>query len=191
MKTLLLNCDYTPLCITPLSVVSWQESIKFILMEKASVLFNYDKKYVHSPSITLNVPSVIYLNEFVKSVHNVKYSRGNIFLRDDYKCQYCGYYGYYNQKDNLTLDHVVPRALGGKSSFDNIVTACSSCNIEKAHFMKMKPINKPYKPTYYQMVKKRKKYPIIINDIKWNDILGWDKELVEVNNVESDFILDI
>lgn len=191
LKTLLLNSDYSPISINPISVVSWQEAIKFILMEKASVLYDYDKKYVHSPSITLNVPSVIYLNEYVKSVHKVKYNRFNIYLRDNYTCQYCGFRSYEKQKDILTLDHVIPRAMGGESSFENIVTACSSCNIEKAHFMKMKPINKPYKPTYFQLVKKRKTYPINLPDIRWNELLGWDDGLIKISDIETDYIQDI
>lgn len=191
LKTLLLNSDYSPISINPISVISWQEAIKFILMGKASVLYNFDKEYVHSPSLTMNVPSIIYLNEYVKSVHKVKYSRFNIYLRDDYTCQYCGFKSYEKQKDILTLDHVIPRALGGASSFENIVTACSSCNLEKAHFMKMKPINKPYKPTYFQLVKNRKSYPINLLDIRWNEILGWDEGLVKINDIETDYIQDI
>lgn len=191
LKTLLVNSDYSPISINPLSIISWQEAIKFILMGKASVLYEYDKKYVHSPSITLNVPSVIFLNEYVKSVHKVKYNRSNIYLRDNYTCQYCGLYSYERQKDNLTLDHVIPRARNGESSFENIVTACSNCNIEKAHFMKMKPINKPYKPTYFQLVKIRKLYPIKIPDIRWNELLGWDAGLIEINDIETDYIQNI
>lgn len=190
-KTLLLNNDFSPICLNPLSVISWQESVKLILTEKASVVFNYPDEYVHSPSLTMNIPSAIALRDYVGAQNKVKYSRFNIYLRDEYKCQYCGLYAYENQKETLTLDHVIPKARGGKSTFDNIVTACSSCNMEKAHYMKMKPINKPYKPSYFQLVKKRKKFPIVLNDPRWIDLLGWDKELVEINEVDTDFILDI
>lgn len=194
MNTLILNADMQPLSMHPLSVISWQEALKLLYTGKASVVLNYEDKFVHSPSVTMNVPSIIMLNIYAKTKNDVKYNRDTIYLRDEYKCQYCGIDTFENNcKNILTLDHYIPKSKGGKSSFDNMTTACISCNLEKSDDSKMKPKVIPYKPTYYQLVKKRKKFPINLADIRWNDYLMWDDDLVNVNQkkVDNTFILDI
>ena len=86
---------------------------------------------IRSPSTHLFIPHVVrfpdceYTNPLIKSV---KYSRKNIYSRDNYTCQYCREHF---QKDLLTLDHVIPKSKGGKSNWTNIVTCCKSCNSSK------------------------------------------------------------
>jgi 5-methylcytosine-specific restriction endonuclease McrA len=147
--TLLLNADGTPLSIAPLSTLTWQESIKLIWLDRIQVLEWHDDWQVHSPSVTLTVPSVIIVRDFVKRRFNTNFSRSNVYLRDNYMCQYCKQM--FSNKE-LTLDHVIPRSLGGKTTWTNIVSACKKCNNEKASHTHIKPYKEPRQPDFYQLV---------------------------------------
>jgi 5-methylcytosine-specific restriction endonuclease McrA len=178
--TLILNADGLPLSVVPLSTLSWQESIKLMFLERVSVLAEYEDWEVHSPSSTLRVPSVIMLQDYVKVGKGVKFSRANVFLRDNYQCQYCGVDCKHEPK-LLTLDHVIPRFNGGKTRWDNVVAACGPCNLEKAHFLKMKPMcGTPGKPSYYELVAKSQNLPIKVPDQSWVEFTSWPSELVTV-----------
>ena len=121
---LVLNADYTPLSYYPLSLWPWQTAIKAIFLERVDVVASYDR-VVHSPSWSMQVPSVIALRQFVKPSEFPAFTRFNVFLRDRFSCQYCG------RPQHLTFDHVVPRRLGGKTSWENVATACAPCNMRK------------------------------------------------------------
>ena len=178
--TLILNADGLPLSVVPLSTLSWQDSIKLMFLERVSVLAEYENWEVHSPSSTLKVPSVIMLQDYVKVGKGVKFSRSNVFLRDNYQCQYCGVDCKHDPK-LLTLDHVVPRFNGGKTRWDNVVAACGPCNLEKAHFNKMKPMcGTPGKPSYYELVAKSQNLPIKVPHESWVEFTGWAPELVTI-----------
>ena len=127
MTTLILNKDGSPLSIVPLSSLSWQEAVKVEWLDRATVLDEYEDWVVRSPSIEMNVPAVLMLHDFVKVSRVIKFSRYNVFLRDEFKCQYCGFNGAHNIKD-LTIDHVHPRHHGGKTHWHNFVAACETCN---------------------------------------------------------------
>ena len=174
---LILNADGLPVSILPLSTETWKEAVKLMFVDRAEVIAEYDDWEVHSPSLTMKVPSVILLKDYVKVSRSVKYCRDNVLLRDEYICQYCGL-DCSHDHDDLTLDHVLPRYHGGKTTFTNIVAACSNCNLEKAHYMRMKPKKIPVRPTYYQLVNKRMQRPIIVPHESWVDFMGWDKKLV-------------
>ena len=103
---LVLNADYRPLSYYPLSLWPWQEAIKAAYLERVDIVAEYDA-VVHSPSITINIPSVVVLKDYVKPQKRVAFTRFNLFLRDEFCCQYCGANG------ELTFDHVVPRVRGG------------------------------------------------------------------------------
>ena len=154
MNTLLLNADASPVSMLPLSTIGWQEAIRYMVLNKATVLEWYDDWIVHSASWETRVPAVIMLHEFQKKKTNVRYSKQNVFLRDEYICQYCGVE--VNRK-TATLDHVLPSSMGGLSTWENSVCACGSCNGKKGSSTKMKPLSKPWKPNYYQLIEKRKK----------------------------------
>ena len=177
--TLILNADAQPISVIPLSSENWHEAIELMWVERAEVLHEYEDWEVHSPSLTVKVPSVILLRDYVKVARNIKYCRENILLRDDFKCQYCGIDCRDNQSE-LTLDHVIPRFHGGKTSFTNIVAACHSCNLEKAHYMKMKPNTTPRRPTYWELANKIMQYPLVVPDESWKDYVGWDPSLIVV-----------
>ncbi len=188
--TLILNADGMPLSIVPLSTLTWQEAVKLIFIDRVDILEEYSDWKVNSPSISMNVPSVLILREYIKVDRRIKFSRHNLLLRDTYKCQYCDMDASHDH-DLLTLDHVIPRFHGGKTTWNNIVAACQSCNLEKAHFMKMKPKIAPKKPSYYELVNKARSFPIHVPDAAWGDFLGWPPELVIVrNNTKKSRILE-
>lgn len=177
--TLILNADGMPLSIVPLSTLTWDEAVKLMFLERVEVMAEYDDWKVHSPSTTLSVPSVLMLREFKKVSHGVKFSRSNVLLRDGYKCQYCDL-DCSHDHSLLTLDHVVPRFHGGKTKWDNVVAACSKCNLEKAHFTTMKPRIPAKRPSYYELVARRQSMPIVVPHASWGDFLGWDVSGVTV-----------
>lgn len=121
-NALLLNADFRPI-----SLISWKDAMIFMLDGTARAEAFYDEE-IHSASQTWKLPSVLVLNKYVKSRTMVKFSRRNVYLRDNYCCQYCtkSFHG----KD-LTLDHVIPKSRGGRKTFLNIVSACLDCNAKK------------------------------------------------------------
>ena len=107
---LVLNADYTPLSYYPLSVWPWQTAIKALFLERVDVVSYYERE-VRSPSATLKLPSVIALKQYVKPSAFPAFTRFNLFLRDKFSCQYCG------SLRDLTFDHVIPRAQGGRTTW--------------------------------------------------------------------------
>lgn len=168
MDTLVLNADGAPVSLIPLSVCDWQESIKYMVLDKANVLYWHDNWIVRSARWETKVPSVIMLKDYMKPKNAVRFSKSNIFLRDLYTCQYCDTI---LTKKDCTLDHVHPISLGGKSVWDNTVTACSPCNAKKSNSVRTKPKIKPYKPTYFDLVNKRKTLPFHVRDDNWLEFL--------------------
>lgn len=153
--TLVLNADGLPVSVMPLSVIPWEEAIKYMVLDKADVLMFHENWIVHSATWETQVPSVIMLREYMKAKQTVRFSRSNVYLRDNGQCMYCS--DHIDRKD-ATLDHVHPVSLGGKTTWENTVTACGPCNASKANQTKgWKPKIKPYKPDFYDLVNKRKK----------------------------------
>ena len=150
----MLNADGAPVSWLPLSVIPWEEAIKYIVLEKATVLDFYEDWIVHSANWETQVPAVMILREYEKRKTAIRYSKHNVFLRDGYTCQYCGDDV---SKKTATLDHVLPVSHGGKTTFENTVCACATCNANKGNDKKIVPKYKPSKPTYFQLVDKRKK----------------------------------
>jgi 5-methylcytosine-specific restriction endonuclease McrA len=139
----------------PLSVIPWEEAIKYMVLDKADVLLFHENWIVHSAVWETPVPSVIMLREYMKAKQTVRFSRANVYLRDSGQCMYC--MDHIERKDS-TLDHVHPVSLGGKTTWENTVTACGPCNSSKANKTKgWKPKIAPYKPDFYDLVNKRKK----------------------------------
>lgn len=128
-KTLVLNATYEPM-----KVVSWERAIHLYFQNKVDILESYDRM-IGSVSISIPVPSVVRIKKYIdfqKTHKIVKFCRKNVFVRDRYQCQYCGYIG---RPEELTFDHVVPLSRGGPTTFDNIVTSCIPCNTKKANKM--------------------------------------------------------
>lgn len=125
--SLLLNATYEPL-----QVVSWKRAVRMFFQEKVDVIEVYEQQ-LRSVSLTIPMPSVIKLRHYVKvrrSHSQVKFSRSNLYARDGYSCQYCGRR---LPPRDLTYDHVIPVARGGRKSWENIVTCCVRCNRRKGN----------------------------------------------------------
>lgn len=171
--TLVLNADYTPLSYYPLSLWPWQTAIKAVFLDRVDIVENYDLE-VHSPSLDMKIPSVIALKQYVKHGEFPAFTRFNLFLRDRFVCQYCG------SHDSLTFDHVIPRRLGGKTTWENIASACAPCNMKKGgrtpQQAKMKIVN-PIRPTTWQLQEYGRGYPPHYLHETWRDWLYWDLEL--------------
>ena len=127
---LLLNSNYEPISILPLSVIGWQHALKLYFLDRVTILESYEDWVIRSEYLAINVPSVLVTKEYFDNKKHVKFSRANMYLRDLYQCQYCG--DTFNG-DDLTIDHVLPRASGGKTNWDNCTTACKACNFKKGH----------------------------------------------------------
>ena len=124
-QTLLLNASYEPL-----KVVHWQKAITLWCQGKVEVISVYDRE-IRAVSFSFKLPSVIRLLRYIKIKRRfdyVPFSRANIYARDDHRCQYCGEAF---PTSELTFDHVVPVAQGGRKDWENIVTCCVTCNRRK------------------------------------------------------------
>ena len=115
--------------------------------ETVDVVVEYDDE-IRSPSVTWKVPAVVRLRKMAKTdSRGVKFSRRNVYQRDGYRCQYCG-----EKKParELSYDHVVPRCAGGRTVWENIVSACKSCNARKddqtCDEAGMWPLTRPRRP---------------------------------------------
>lgn len=166
--TLLLNADGAPVSFLPLSVIDWQEAIKYMVLDKANVLAWHENWIVRSARWETQVPSILMLREYMKPKSTIRFSKGNVFLRDGYTCQYCNAE---LTKKECTLDHVVPTSHGGKTTFENTVCACGPCNANKGNNKKIVPKHKPHKPDFYELVNKRKKMPFNVRHDDWLEYL--------------------
>ena len=150
--TLVLNADGQPYSTLPLSTISWQESIKYLILEKVHVLEWYDEWTVTSPSWETRVPAVVMIKKFVKKKSKVRFSKYNVMLRDNFQCQYC----FVDLKrSTATMDHVLPISKGGRTTFENIVTSCQPCNTSKGNNLLPLPKYDAREPNYYELVENR------------------------------------
>ena len=171
---LVLNADYTPLSYYPLSLWGWQTSVKAVFLDRVDIVAEYARE-IHSPSFTMRLPSLIALKQYVKPASHPAFTRFNLFLRDKFACQYCGV------PSDLTFDHVVPRAYGGRTTWENVTTACAPCNLRKggrtpaeAHMM---PRQRPFQPTTHHLQENGRAFPPHYLHETWRDYLYWDIEL--------------
>jgi 5-methylcytosine-specific restriction endonuclease McrA len=137
---LVLNQDYQPL-----SICSVQRSIKLIFLEKAELLHDDPEKELRTTRRAYQFPSVIRLRNYIRVPYaKIVLSRRNVMRRDDFTCQYCG------KKSSLTIDHIIPKSRGGKDIWENLTTACDTCNVHKGNRTpkeaNMELRGKPYRP---------------------------------------------
>ena len=174
---LVLNADFRPLSYFPLSLWSWQDSVKAVFLDRVNIVSEYDQM-VRSPSFEMRLPSVIALKEYVPQSRKPAFTRFNVFLRDRFHCQYCATKF---PTQELTFDHVIPRSRGGRTSWENVVTACGVCNLRKGNRMPkqigMIPIIAPRQPTAYELQDSGRGFPPNFLQESWRDYLYWDIEL--------------
>ena len=170
-RTLVLSQGYEPV-----EIVSWQRALTLMFLGKAEVIEEYDRN-IKTTSLLIKIPAVVrLLKAFRRYRKPVKFSRVNIYGRDNYRCQFCGVKRSINE---LTFDHIIPRSKGGGTNWLNIVTCCGDCNRKKANRTPqeagMKLLKQPMQPTAE---------PVLIVTLSresvpdaWRDYLYWTSEL--------------
>jgi 5-methylcytosine-specific restriction endonuclease McrA len=146
-KVLVLNADFSAITICTVP-----KAFLLVYLKKAELLKGDDRARLRTVSVSYPLPSVIKLYEYVKVPYKgVVLNRHNIFKRDGNECVYCG------ENRDLTLDHVIPKSRGGKTSWANLVAACKSCNGRKGDNTPSEagmPLNKkPYRPTFVMFLR--------------------------------------
>jgi 5-methylcytosine-specific restriction endonuclease McrA len=137
---LVLNANYEPI-----NVCNTRRAISLILAGKADMVMN-GRGWIQTVSQRFPRPSIIRLGYMVHRPRpRVKFSRREVFRRDNYTCQYCG-----RRFTNLTIDHVIPKRLGGEHTWTNVVAACAACNhrkggrtLQEAHMKLLRPPTEP------------------------------------------------
>ncbi|QDL90775.1 HNH endonuclease [Paroceanicella profunda] len=171
---LVLNADFRPLSYFPLSLWPWQEAVKAAWLDRVQIIAEYDVT-VRSPSTEIRLPSVVVLRDYVKPARMAAFTRFNLFLRDEFTCQYCG------SRGEMTFDHVVPRSRGGRTTWENVVASCSPCNLRKGNkTLKqsgMRLRQPAMRPSPEQLQNVGRKFPPNFLHDSWLDYLYWDAEL--------------
>ncbi len=187
MHVLILNADLAPVSQLPLSTLKWQAAIRAIFLGTVSVVAEYEDWEVHSPSMTMRVPSVIMTRRYLHYQRKTSFSKDHIYLRDRYTCSYCNRVF---PEHKLTMDHVLPCKYGGKTTWENITTSCGPCNFNKGSNRKIVPKRKPYKPTYYELLAIRKEYPLMVPCEQWIDYLDWPQTTLNIRkNILQDTLV--
>lgn len=159
LRTLVLNADYRPISTWPLSLISGQDALRAIFRDRATVVEEWDAVF-RSPSTEIRVPKVIALRHYAPISAEPKFCRRSILLRDRFRCQYCG--ERFDGAD-LTFDHVIPRAAGGKTVWENILSCCVPCNARKRDALPnysgrkaagdVRPLKPPRRPTTAELLR--------------------------------------
>ena len=170
MSTLVLGSDYQPVNFLPLSTIGWETASKLYFLDNVNVIEWYDDWTVHSARMEMSVPAVVVVkNNFKRRrLGPMRFSKHNLFLRDLYTCQYCS--ETFTTRE-LTVDHVIPVSRGGKTSWDNCVSACTSCNSKKGSKL-WDPVKKPTHPDYWRLVKHVKQTTVTIHHSSWEQYIG-------------------
>ncbi len=145
-RVLVLNQGYEPLGLT-----SIRRGLALVISGRAETVAT-SHLTLHTPSAPYPVPSIVRLKRFVRRPHGrLALSRRNVLRRDRYTCQYCG-----KSNVELTLDHVIPKSRGGRTSWDNLVAACLRCNAKKGNRTPeeagMRLLKPPRVPRYHEAI---------------------------------------
>lgn len=183
--TLVLNRNWQPVNVATVAralILLWNESARVVdpsdyqlydWHDWSKLVPQRDELFVQAVSLRLRVPEVVTLTEFDRvPTAAVTFSRRNVFKRDRFACQYCGKQP---GSDELTIDHVVPRAQGGVSSWTNCVLACVACNKRKADRtpgqaqmrLRKEPVRPTWKPVYSEHVTRMESWSKFISEVYW------------------------
>ena len=154
MRVLALAPNYEPI-----GTISWKKAVAYVFLNKVTTLEEYDEE-IRSQNFSMKIPSVVVLKHGqLKKINSVRFSRRNIWLRDEGQCQYCGESVNIN---TFTIDHVHPKVAGGKTAWENVVVSCYDCNQRKGEKL-LKDCNLKIK----KMPKKPNSLPFV------NEIVGF------------------
>lgn len=187
LRTLVLNADYRPLATWPLSLIPARDGVAAALNDSVSVLEEWDA-VLRSPSIEVRVPKVVALRQYAPVDALPKFCRRSILLRDRYRCQYCG--EQFSSQD-LTFDHVIPRTSGGKTVWENILSACVPCNTMKRDSLpnfsgqrgkvskcgSLRPLKSPRQPTTAELLRSGLEFLDAETRADYGSWLYWNADL--------------
>lgn len=174
LRTLILNANYMPLSLFPLSTENAEDAMKRVFSGSCDVVLEYDRRIkTQNKDIHMNWASIL-----VRKAHDIPDvgvrafpDAESLYYRDMGRCAYC-------RKeltiDEVTCDHVYPASFGGGFNWDNIVAACSDCNNTKGNALpegQWAPKARAYVPTYWDLLKNRRKFPLYVDDLNWTDFL--------------------
>lgn len=149
---LLLNSDYSPL-----GVISWKKAVKLMVKGKVEVVKLATRVITNAErTVKMILPSIIKLIKFIRYIYKAKvpFNKRNILIRDNFECQYCG--KKIVSGVGATVDHIIPRSMGGKTTFENCVASCLPCNNRKDNKLPrevgMFPKKRPTSPTVYEFI---------------------------------------
>jgi len=153
-QVLLLNQSYEPL-----QICNMRRAVILIFLGKAHSVEQYDDE-IRSVSYSMQMPAVIRIYNYINLPRNsIVLTRKNILKRDSLSCQYCG-----TKSSPLTVDHITPKVKGGKDSWENLTTACVSCNNKKGNRTlreaNLKLLSKPRVPNRITFIQRFVRTPI-------------------------------
>ncbi len=185
LRTLVLDGTYQPISVFPLHTITWQAAVTRVLNGTCSIVSEYDE-LILTPTLEMRKPAVVVRRDKIEAwEREIGVSAEAILFRDGCQCQYCGVQ---LTKDTVTLDHVVPESKGGKRSFDNLVAACQSCNESKGAADPVgvwEPRRKPYVPSKWDLLRERRRHPIVVDHPSWVPHLGnWQGEVLLKNEMD-------
>jgi len=129
-QVILLNADYSFL-----GNVGWQKAVCLMVKGKTEVL-KYSERIIKNfdGSVVMRIPLVLKLVKFIRTLYRtaVPFSKRNVLIRDKFQCVYCGE-KFKKKTKKLTIDHIVPKSKGGKSTFENCCASCKPCNLKKGN----------------------------------------------------------
>lgn len=182
-ECLVLNADFRPLQTYPLALKSGRDAVEAVLRGRVMVVDEWEEAY-RSPSVEIRIPKVLALREYAPINARPKFCRMSVFLRDRFVCQYCGKRFPIEQ---LTFEHVVPRAKGGQTVWENILTACMDCNGRKmaqdANWSgrkgknTLRPLKPPRQPSTMELLRAGLEFLDPVKRETWGDWLYWSSEL--------------
>lgn len=176
METLVLDVGYQPIRRVP-----WEDAIVWVLEKVVEVVDEYPDKYIRTVSWAVKMPSIVRFLRATPRKRAIKFSRQNVYTRDEGRCQYCSRRV---ARDEFTYEHVTPRVLGGKTTWENVVVACTPCNQQKAgrtpEQAGMRLLSTPVKPRRLSNVPREMRYERGMPE-QWKawlrDAVYWDGEL--------------
>ena len=166
-SVLMLNQNYEPLSIT-----SARRAVVLLFQGKAEMIETADGLKIRSISKAYSLPSVVRLWQYKKvPFKRIMLTRKNVITRDGNRCQYCG-----TSKGPMTVDHIIPKTMGGTESWENLVCSCSKCNNKKGdrtpQRSQMKLLKRPTRPTYITFIQRNHSV-----DDRWKPYLFLDSAI--------------